>query len=364
MNYLLIAIFLLLIIVFAYIQNHPVFELYRSVGYSSFEPFKSAKFDETYLPTLETHSKGKHFPFRYFTDENKKIIPLVAVTSFFRDDDAKKLFQEYQDNGISIIGITAYKSFPKKIKDGTADDYTGDQDFDYTGKIKNWLCCFNDPKHYGFTKFNNTINISESDFYDADDTVVPQKKYDVIYSCPNDDDNSCPANGWNAVNRNFKLAKKCFTIMIRDFGLNVLVIGRTKCGLEKKYGKRIQTVDFLPWDQFQQRLRESRILFVPNIADASPRVIAEAMTKNVPVLMNRQIMCGSKYITEDSGELFTDETDVADALQKIVGGDKQPRKWWRENYSKQKSATHLCDFVKTAFPDNFGQDIKEMHFVL
>jgi len=354
MKYSHTVIILLLLIIFigiTYFQNT--------------EPFSNIEFDKTYYNTLETHSKEKHFPFRYFVDENKKTLPLVAVTSFFRDEDAKNLFTEYQNRGISIIGITAYKSFPKKIRDGTADDYTGDQDFDYTGKIKNWLCCFNDPSYYGFTQFNNTINISESDFYDAEDASADiQKKYDVIYSCPDDDEKSCPANGWNAVNRNFELAKKCFTIMIRDFGLNVLVIGRTKCGLEKKYGERIKTVKFLPWDQFQKRLHESRILFVPNIADASPRVIAEAMTKNVPVLMNKQIMCGSKYITDESGELFTDETDVADALQKIVGGQKQPRKWWRENYSKKIASTKLCDFVKEAFPNSFDTDIKEIHFIL
>lgn len=355
MNHLTSIIFLLFILlVCIFISNVAI------------EPFETKTFKPDYLPTLETHSKGKHFPFRYFVDENKKVIPLVAVTSFFRDDDAKKLYAEYVDNGVSIIGITAYKSFPMKIKDGTADDYTGDQDFDYAGKIRDWLCCFDNPDKYGFTKFNNTINISESDFYDAEDSVklnVP-KKYDVIYSCPDDDKKTCPKDGWNAVNRNFELAKKCFAIMIRDFGLNVLVIGRTKCGLEDKYGDKIKTVDFLPWDQFQQRLRESRILFVPNVADASPRVIAEAMTKNVPVLMNRQIMCGSKYVTEESGELFTDETDVADALKKIVGGKKNPRKWWQDKYSKKFSATRLCDFVKDAFPDAFLQGLKEMHFIL
>jgi hypothetical protein len=359
MKLLHIILFLLMIILFA---------IFYDAGLEPFETQDLFKpFKPEYLKTLETHSKSKHFPFRYFTDENKKVIPLVAVTSFFRDDEAKKLYKEYQDNGVTIIGITAYKSFPNKIKDGTADDYTGDQDFDYVGKIKNWLCCFNDPKHYGFTDFNNIIDISESDFYDAEDSVNlnEKKKYDVIYSCPDDDKKSCPKDGWNAVNRNFELAKKCFVIMIRDFGLNVLVIGRTKCGLEEQYGDKIKTVDFLPWDQFQQRLRESRILFVPNVADASPRVIAEAMTKNVPVLMNRQIMCGSKYVTAESGELFTDETDVAGALKKIVGGKKDARKWWQQNYSKQKSAVKLCDFVKKAFPDAaFSKDIKEIHFVL
>jgi hypothetical protein len=76
-------------------------------------------------------------------------------------------------------------------------------------------------------------------------------------------------------------------------------------------------------------------------------------------------MCGSKYVTPESGELFTDETDVADALKKIVGGKKNARNWWQQNYSKQKSAVKLCDFVKKAFPDAaFSKDMKEIHFVL
>jgi hypothetical protein len=355
MNRLAVIIFLLIIIlVCVFISDVQI------------EPFETKKFNPQYITTLETHSKSKKFPFRYFMDANNKVIPLVAVTSFFRDDKAKKTYSEYVDNGISIIGITAYKSFPKKIKDGSPDDYTGDQEFNYTGKIRNWLCCFDSPRDYGFTWFNNTINISESDFYDAEDDskTVAKKKYDVIYSCPDDDKKSCPDKGWNAINRNFELAKKCFTIMIRDFGLNILVIGRTKCGLEKQYGDKIKTVDFLPWDQFQQRLRESRMLFVPNIADASPRVIAEAMTKDVPVLMNREIMCGSKYVTGESGELFTDETDVGIALQNLINGGKFPRKWWSENYSKKTSATNLCNFVKSAFPDNFGDNLKEIYFIL
>lgn len=80
--------------------------------------------------------------------------------------------------------------------------------------------------------------------------------------------------------------------------------------------------------------------------------------------MNKKILCGSKYVKDESGELFTDETDVAEALKKMVGGEKNPRKWWENNYSKKSSATRLCNFVKDAFPNAFDTDIKEMHFVL
>jgi glycosyltransferase involved in cell wall biosynthesis len=328
--------------------------------YNNKKPFNPA-----YMTTLESHSKEKNFPFRYFTDSSGKVVPLVAVTSFFRDDAAQKKYQEYVKNGIPIIGITAYKSFPKPIKDGSADDYTGDQKFDYTGEIRDWLCCFSDPSEYGFTAANNLIEMSESDFYDADPDNTPptKKKYDVIYSCPNDDKSKCPADGWNAVNRNYELAAKCFPIMINTYGLNVLVVGRTNCGLEEKYGKRIETVDFLPFHEFQQKLRESKILFVPNIADASPRVVAEAMIKDVPVLMNKNIMGGSKYIVDETGEFFTDETDIAQAIERMLNSEKTPRKWWKNNYSIKSSSVKLHKFVADAYPGRFD-DVEEIKFIL
>jgi glycosyltransferase involved in cell wall biosynthesis len=326
--------------------------------------FYNSKYDYNpeYMTTLESHSKEKNFPFRYFVDETGKVVPLVAVTSFFREDAARLKYEEYVKNGIPIIGITAYKSFPKPIKDGSADDYTGDQKFDYPGKIRDWLCCFCNPGEYGFTVLNNMVDISESDFYDADTDEPIKKKYDVIYSCP-DDDKSCPADGWNAVNRNFDLALKCFPIMINDYGLNILVIGRTGCKLEEKFGKRIETVDFLPFHDFQQKLRESRILFVPNVADASPRVVAEAMIKDVPVLMNENIMCGSKYVVNETGELFTDETNVGEALDRILKGNKTPKKWWKNNYSVKSSSLKLQKFVADAYPNMFD-DVKEIKFIL
>jgi hypothetical protein len=348
--FLVILFFILILLAYLY------FRFFRDKKY---------EFNPAYMTTLESHSKEKTFPFRYFTDPSGKVVPLVAVTSFFRDDAAKKKYEEYVKNGIPIIGITAYKSFPKPIKDGSADDYTGDQKFDYTGEIHDWLCCFSNPSEYGFTAANNIIEMSESDFYDADpdDTVPTKKKYDVIYSCPDDDKNKCPADGWNAVNRNFDLALKCFPIIINKFGLNVLVVGRTNCGLEEKFGKRIETVPFLPFHEFQQKLHESKILFVPNIADASPRIVAEAMIKDIPVIMNKNIMGGSKYIVDETGEFFTDETDVTEAIERTLNSEKTPRKWWRKNYSVKSSSVKLHKFVADAYPGMFD-DVTEIKFIL
>lgn len=319
---------------------------------------------DNYMETLKIHEKERHFPFRYLRDEKDNMLPIVLVSGPFRDKIEEARYQEYIDNGIQTVGITAYKSFPRRITDSTGDGYDTENPFDYLGKIKNWLVCFKDLEYYGFNSSHNIIDISESDFYDIEeDTKSTEKKYDMIYVCFKDDDQSCPMDGWNAVNRNYKLAIECLPIIINKFGLKVLVIGRLNCGLEKLYGDKIEIMDFLPYFEFQEKIRESRSLFIPNIYDASPRTVAEALIKDVPVLMNRSIVCGSKYVNYETGELFTDEHDITVSLERLLAKrDKiSPKKWWAKNFTKQQMGKKLRDFLYKQYPDIL-ENVEEIQF--
>ena len=310
--------------------------------------------------------ENRMFPFRYFTDENDRVLPMVAVTGFFREKAAEDLYNEYIENGIYVFGITAYKSFPNRdLMDPTEGEYERNDTFDYTGNIQDWLCCFNDPAANGFTEWNRTVDISESDFYNAEDDSVLSvpKKYDFIYIC-NKDSDECPLDGWNAVNRNFDLAKKCFPIMCSEFGLKGLVVGRENCWLEnEEYGSYLEVVGWLEWSDLQDKMREARFLFVPNVFDASPRVVAECITKNLHVLMNRKIMCGFKYINYNTGELFNDETDIRQALTNLLAKPAavSPKKWWSDNYSQDTSQKRLRDFLASAAPLD---DVERVKFIL
>lgn len=320
-----------------------------------------------YMSILAEHQKKGMFPWRWLQDDNGNILPIVLLSAFFRDDESRDRYQEYIDNNVKVVGITAYKTFLKPIHDPSEDKYHLMDDFDYAGKIKNWLACFKRPYEYGFTREHNLIDISESDFYDVDTTPLPPKIYDIIYVCLNDDETNCPMDGWNAINRNFELALKCFPIMIEKHGLKILVVGRTGCGLEEQFGSNITTIGFLPWSEFQDKIRESRMLFVPNIMDASPRVIAEAMTKGLPVIMNNNITCGSKYVTADTGELFNDENDFSIALSKTLKkyDDISPNKvkdWWAANYGVKRSATRLRNFLVNCYP-GLIDNVEEVKFL-
>ena len=338
------------------------------------QPFKNNNSDtdsdtNTNIQSYIQQFKNKEhriFPFRYFSDTNENVLPFVAVTGPFRDETAKQRYFEYKEKGINIFGITAYKSFPNNKMFGKEEgEYERNDDFDYVGNIKDWLCCFKNRDAYGFSIFNNIIDISESDFYNAENDVADTyKKYDFIYIC-NKDDDTCPLNGWNAVNRNFDLALKCFPVLCNEFHLKGLVVGRIGCGLEKQYGNKLEVVDWLDWHILQEKMKESKILFVPNIFDASPRVVAECITKDIAVLMNRDILCGSKYINYETGEFFTDENDLKGALTNLLNRIYKisPKKWWEANISQEKSQGLLRDFLADAFPGSLD-NIKRVKFIL
>lgn len=324
-----------------------------------------------YVDTLMQHKQeDRMFPYRLLCDENRNVIPVVALAAFFRVPFDRERFVDYTEAGVGIVGITAYKTFPKPISDKSGDSDTMNDEFVYADEIKNWIYCFRDPDMYGLSHAkHNLIEMSESDFYDPVDVSMIQpeeKKYDFIYSCLRDvdddtDPNPCPKEGWNAINRNFDLALACLPIMIQEFGFKILVVGRVNCGLEGLYGDRLEVVDMLPYHDFQTKIRQSRCLFVPNIYDASPRVVAEAMVNDVPVLMNRSIVCGSKYINDRTGLFFTDEHDIRYSLRKMQQVTFSPRAWWAENYSVKKSGKKLRDYLARCYPDQL-RHVNEVYF--
>jgi len=350
-------IFVTLLILFAiyfYIRHYQWKESMKNVKRVSPE----------YIQT-QLKDPAKHmFPFRYFQDPSSNVLPIVAVTGFFREDKAKQLYFDYVNAGVTIIGITAYKSFPKKIEDGSDDAYHLTDDFDYTKNIKDWLCCLRYPENSGFTSENNWVDISESDLYDVETVPNVPKKYDFIYIC-NKDSDTCPLDGWNAVNRNFKLAKECLPILVNEYELKGLIVGRVGCGLEQQYGNKIEVSDWLDWGKLQEKMRECRFIFVPNIFDASPRVVAECITKGLAVLMNRNILCGSKYVAYDTGEVFTDENDIRGSIDSLLMkiDDIDPRAWWAENYGVSRTAKKIRNFIYPLCPDVL-EDVQEVRFIL
>jgi hypothetical protein len=185
--------------------------------------------------------------------------------------------------------------------------------------------------------------------------LVLEKEYDFMYICLDDDespDSKC-VPGWQWYNRNWDLAKLCLTTMCRDFHLKGIIVGRTNCEFTNYCSGIVKTVPFMDFFAFQREMQKCRFLFVPNISDASPRVMTEAMCYNMPVLTNYNIIGGWHNIVPGvTGEFFTDDINVTDALEKITKNydSYRPREWYCANRGRNNSGKQLAKFLKENYP--------------
>ena len=212
--------------------------------------------------------------------------------------------------------------------------------------------------------------MSESDFVCPErltpDPSIP-KKYDFIYICLDEgakhEATDCKP-GWQAYNRNWELAKECLKIMCGEFKLKGLIIGRTNCQITEKCNTYISSMPFQPQEKFLKIIQECKFLFVPNVSDASPRVVTQALCYNMPVLMNRNIVGGWKYVNENTGEFFTDENDISESLYKIVNNlnNYRPREWFVSRYGKKKAGERFLNFLKEHYTNVDFSDAKYATF--
>lgn len=302
------------------------------------------------------------FPFKNIFDENGNKLNVILISAPFRQKEDEELYEEYKNKGLYFCGISSYSEFPDKLVNPFEDRYHEDRKHDYTKMVSTWLYCFREIPEV-LKKSNlpmillTEADLKDTDVYKPDESII--KTRDFIYSCPQD--NETCSTGWQSTIRNWELAKRCLGVMCEDFNLSGLLIGRTNCEYTEKCKNNIKTEPFLPFHEFQKELQKSKFLFVPNGSDASPRVITEALSYNIPVLVNKNIVGGwHNVIPGVTGEFFTDENDVKEALEKITKNYKEytPRKWFIENRGKKITGKILAEFLKRHYPKLNNKNVK------
>merc|ERR1712151_344250 len=137
------------------------------------------------------------------------------------------------------------------------------------------------------------------------------RKYDFTLS-GSDQDVAHDCVGWSSYAKNWSFVKESLEVMCGEYNLKGVLVatkskdGRKACTIPKSCeGKMIQT-SFLTQGEYFEYLKESRFAYLPQIHDASPRVSTQALSLDVPALMNRNIKGGWKYTNEKTGEFFHD----------------------------------------------------------
>ena len=233
-----------------------------------------------------------------------------------------------------MVGFSSHVTFPA-VKDGLVKDY---------GRLcDGWCHCFRQPDDY-ISPASPKALISESDFVDYRTvspqticgTSAPKKDFDFMYVC-------LPGH-WTEMTKNWPLAKACLHRLCNDLSLNGLLLGRWQI-LDLPFHRNLTIVGDVPRRTALEYIGRSRIVFVPSLMDASPRLLAEALCMNVSILVNRDILGGWKYVNQSTGAFFDNEDDVAQAAAQCLSGPTEPRAWFRANYGPMRSSLRLSGFL-------------------
>ena len=103
----------------------------------------------------------------------------------------------------------------------------------------------------------------------------------------------------------------------------------------------MDSTNMLTHEELRKSYNQSKFIFLPNYADASPRVLSETLATNLPTLCRRNILGGRKYVNDKTGVFFTDENDIDSAInemnRKLSNNEFQAREEYIKNYGPVNS---------------------------
>tara|TARA_B110000503_G_scaffold97866_1_gene146745 strand:+ start:252 stop:1289 length:1038 start_codon:yes stop_codon:yes gene_type:complete len=287
------------------------------------------------------------WPFLNMLDEKGNIVDIVCIRGPLDKEEDILSFERYKKQNKLIIGCSSYLSYPHKCMNPICDYET----FFINGKridelVDGWLYPFKEDKGIHTKK---KLFLSESDFVDSVhvfnqyDLSANSKtiKYDFICYCPSDD-SSCDG-GWNHHNKNWALAKETIEIACNVLGLKGVLIGRKECPLNID-PSQLERHENLKYHEFINKIYESKFIIISSYEDASPRVIGEALMVNTPILVNKDIIGGWKYVQSETG-LFYDSSTIEVSIREILERTYYPRKYFLDNYGIKNSGKLLRDFI-------------------
>jgi hypothetical protein len=297
----------------------------------------------------------RHYPFQPVCNDKHELVNIILVRKYLSEQELK-IYHKYKDE-ILFLGISSFEAFPLNSPNPFSQNFSEDI---YRGLLPGFLVMQN-YKDF-FEPHVNTILLSQSDF-ELDSPLrygrqhIVEKRYDFAYAGTDQNiANNCV--GWHSFAKNWSFAYQALDVFCSpEFNLTGVLIatvdkqGKKSCAIPESCRGRMKQTQFLDQSEFFDYVVQSRFLFLPQIYDASPRISSQALSLNVPILMNRYIVGGWKYLNDKTGEFFHDLSDLKDSLRRLMSKTYEPRRFIEENYGNELSGKRFLDFVKTNWPD-------------
>jgi glycosyltransferase involved in cell wall biosynthesis len=282
-----------------------------------------------------TRELAVRWPFTLVADARHRGIGWAVINAPVVSPSRLEQFAELRREGFRFVGMAS---------DGVFPQLDAPDPLDYAAICEAWLHCFREPDRYlpaGVPR----APISNSDFTDsrrlaAEVGDVDDAGPDLVYVGASEP--------WKQEAKNWPFARTHIPRICDALGLRALIVGVPADDVAKS--RAISCVPALPWRELLRAIASAKVLFVPNTLDASPRVLTEALALDVPVVVNRNILGGWKYINAFTGTFFDSDDDVLEAVRACLDGTKKPRRWFDANFGPYHSGRRLLDVLRALDP--------------
>jgi hypothetical protein len=272
----------------------------------------------------------------FVTDDEQRPTSWMVLHAPIQSSSRREMFAVYRRRGLGFIGMTSFMTFPRADPN---DSLACDDPLAYEDVCEGWCHCFRDPDRYlppsrprallSLSDFTDSLRIDRHALgSDASDAA----RFDFVYVGA--------AEPWKAQAKNWTLARECLSVLCSRMHLRGLAIG-----IPMSPGMRIEGLTVWPWlpyVRFLQVLSRSRFLFAPYAQDASPRVLAEALCLDVPLLVHREILGGWKYVTPTTGVFFEGADDVEEHARQCLNGVFAARAWYARHFGPARAGQALA----------------------
>jgi len=207
-----------------------------------------------------------------------------------------------------------------------------------------WCHCFGDVEKYLPGK--PAILLSESDFIDplSIDILDRPQKWDFCYFTIG----GMLGNTYKGMH----VFVDSLPVLCGQLGLKGVLVKYAKVKQNFVLNKTRQRI----WREYKSHIRilkgkrssanimsQSQFVFFPNEQDCSPLLLAEALVRGKPVLVNDRILGGWKYVNDDTGSLFN-LANIRDRAEFVLNRTFDTQRHYMMKYGYKNSSIKLAEF--------------------
>lgn len=234
------------------------------------------------------------------------------------------------EEGYYLLGICAFENWPARIPNPR--DLPVIRSYDlfekpYYRRFAGFMHNFRAPRDV----FPDDVPLLAMDFSDFVQVRKRgrEKAYDLLYYAGYKEADQPASVAWSSVVKQHDLALLVIRTLLDRYPDIRVAIVHDVFAIDDP---RVTRFGFLPYREFLDTVEASRILLVPSVLDASPRVITEALCLDTQVMVNADISGGWKYVNETTGAFF-DRTDFLAVYERLrARGPAVTRGWFLRNY--------------------------------